>query len=162
MNYCKRTSFIGTVVLLMAILAILAPISVPGASAHTLTPLSTHSARRASGSGPHHLAIPLDITSNCNFDGPTEGGFWNCGVESIVAPGCLIEHTTPFALTTNRTGNCYRAGTVLGIICQTRGGTVNNATNVWDFLVDTGAYVTDFYMDTSGMNGAFSPPIPQC
>ena len=161
MNCCKRTSLIGIVGLLTAIFAILAPISVPSASAHTISPLSAHSIRQANGSGPHHLAVPFSATSNCNLSGPNQFGVFPCGVESIVAPGCLIEHTTPNLGTGNRTGNCYRAGSIIDIVCQTTGDRVNNSTNVWDGLT-TGAFVTDFYMDTSGMNGAFSPPIPRC
>jgi len=157
MNYYKRTSLIGIVVLFMAILAILAPISVPSASAHTLAPLSAHIIRQASE--PNHQAVPLSPTNNCNFDTPSQGGF-PCAVGNF-SSGCLVEHTTPHLGTGNRTRNCYAAGTIVVIVCQTTGDLVNGVTSVWDFLTTSG-YVTDFFMDTSGINGAFSPPIPRC
>lgn len=56
-------------------------------------------------------------------------------------------------------------GNAVDVVCQTRGETVTGAdgssTNVWDKLIQ-GDYVTDFYINTPGMTGSFSPPIPQC
>ena len=160
MDSRKRTSLIGIITLLVCAFAMLLPVSAPTASAHALTPHVLHNTRQLNGNGPRNLAIPLSAFSNCNFDGPDQFGFFLCGVENVVAPGCLRERITPVVANNNLTGNCFRAGTILSIACQLRGGQVNN-TNVWDLLQD-GAFVTDFFMDTSGFNGAFSPPIPQC
>jgi hypothetical protein len=56
-------------------------------------------------------------------------------------------------------------GSVVQIVCQTRGqavsGSDGSSSNVWDKLAD-GGYAADFYIDTSGMTGSFSPPIPVC
>lgn len=56
-------------------------------------------------------------------------------------------------------------GTTVGIVCQTRGQAVSgidgSSSNVWDRTVQ-GDYAADFYINTPGMTGAFSPPIPQC
>jgi hypothetical protein len=56
-------------------------------------------------------------------------------------------------------------GDVIQIVCQTRGESVSGAdgssSNVWDRLA-SGGDVADFYVDTSGMTGSFSPPIPVC
>jgi hypothetical protein len=73
-----------------------------------------------------------------------------------------------------RTGPGYSAyavvriladGNPVDITCQTRGEPVSGAdgssSNVWDRLVD-GNYAADFYVNTPGMTGSFSPPIPQC
>lgn len=152
----RLMTMFATIVLLLVLVGIQ-----PQKTAHALAPLSVHNARQANSSESRHLVIPLSPTSNCNLDGPSESGLFLCAVDSSVAPGCLIEHTTPHLGTGNRAGQCYSAGTVLGIICQTTGDLVNNTTRVWDFLV-AGGYVTDFYMDTSGINGAFSPPIRRC
>jgi surface antigen len=51
------------------------------------------------------------------------------------------------------------------IVCQTAGdrvyGSDGSSSEVWDKLSE-GGYASDFYIDTSGTNGAFSPPIPRC
>lgn len=51
------------------------------------------------------------------------------------------------------------------IVCQTTGdrvyGSDGSSSEVWDKLSE-GGYASDFYIDTSGTNGAFSPPIPRC
>jgi Protein of unknown function (DUF2599) len=73
-----------------------------------------------------------------------------------------------------RSGPGYSAYPVVGklydgnevdIVCQTRGQSVapnhGVASNVWDRLTG-GAYVTDVYVDTAGVGGSFSSPIPQC
>ena len=56
-------------------------------------------------------------------------------------------------------------GDAVDIVCQTRGESVSgidgSSSNVWDRLAQ-GDYAADFYIDTPGMTGSFSPPIPQC
>lgn len=56
-------------------------------------------------------------------------------------------------------------GDEVDLVCQTTGDVVTgldgSGSNVWDKLAD-GSYASDFYIDTSGTNGAFSPPIPRC
>ncbi|MEA2244900.1 MAG: peptidoglycan DL-endopeptidase CwlO [Solirubrobacteraceae bacterium] len=56
-------------------------------------------------------------------------------------------------------------GDVVGIVCQITGDRVSgkdgSSSSVWDKLAD-GSYASDLYIDTSGTNGAFSPPIPRC
>jgi hypothetical protein len=51
------------------------------------------------------------------------------------------------------------------IVCQTTGELLTpnhrTASTVWDRLTN-GFYVTDVYVDTPGVGGAFSPPIPTC
>jgi surface antigen len=51
------------------------------------------------------------------------------------------------------------------IVCQTTGdrvyGSDGSSSEVWDKLSE-GDYASDFYIDTSGTSGAFSPPIPRC
>lgn len=158
MNIRKRTPLIGIAVLLVTILAMLAPNSALGASAHTLTPLSAHSAKRANGL--HRQAIPLSPTSNCDSS-PSPNGEYPCAVASFVAPGCLRERSQPIISPDDLTGSCYPAGTILTITCQVlRGSQVNNS-SIWDALLD-GAFVSDYYMDTITTTGQPSPNIPQC
>jgi LasA protease len=75
----------------------------------------------------------------------------------------LKERTSP-SLTASVTVTLVD-GDQVNIVCQTRGDDVSgrdgSASNVWDRL-DSGAYVADYYVDTPGTNGGFSPPIPQC
>jgi hypothetical protein len=56
-------------------------------------------------------------------------------------------------------------GQEIDIVCQTTGELVTpnhgTASNVWDKLTNS-TYVTDVYVDTSGVGGGFSPPIPYC
>jgi hypothetical protein len=56
-------------------------------------------------------------------------------------------------------------GNAVDIVCQTRGQSVSgidgSSSNVWDKTVQ-GDYAADFYINTPGMTGSFSPPIPQC
>jgi hypothetical protein len=51
------------------------------------------------------------------------------------------------------------------IVCQVHGELVTpnhgTASNVWDRFTN-GSYVTDVYIDTPGIGGSFSPPIPPC
>ncbi len=56
-------------------------------------------------------------------------------------------------------------GDAVDIVCQTTGQSVSgkdgSSSNVWDKTVQ-GDYAADFYIDTPGMTGSFSPPIPRC
>jgi len=56
-------------------------------------------------------------------------------------------------------------GTEVDIVCQTRGDAVTgidgSSSNVWDELAD-GTFVADFFVNTPGTQGSFSPPIPVC
>jgi hypothetical protein len=79
--------------------------------------------------------------------------------------GCgLREHTGPGYSSYPSVGMVYD-GQEIDIVCQTTGELVTpnhgTASNVWDRLT-TDAYVTDVYVDTSGVGGSFSPPIPHC
>jgi surface antigen len=78
-----------------------------------------------------------------------------CGVNERSGPGY-----SNYAIL----GNIGEGGEV-DIVCQTQGQLVTpnhgTASTVWDRLTN-GAYVTDVYVDTSGVGGSFSPPIPQC
>lgn len=51
------------------------------------------------------------------------------------------------------------------VVCQTSGDRVygidGSSSEVWDKL-NEGGYASDFYIDTPGTNGSFSPPIPSC
>lgn len=54
-------------------------------------------------------------------------------------------------------------GAEADVTCQAMGQTVSNgyySSAIWDKLL-TGAWVSDFYLDTPNI-GVFSPPIPQC
>jgi uncharacterized protein YraI len=56
-------------------------------------------------------------------------------------------------------------GAEADVVCQTRGeavtGVSGSSSDVWDQLAD-GGYVADYYLDTPGTLGDFSPPIPNC
>jgi hypothetical protein len=56
-------------------------------------------------------------------------------------------------------------GDAVGIVCQARGEPVSgidgSSSDVWDKLIE-GDWAADFYIDTSGTTGSFSPPIPIC
>ena len=78
-----------------------------------------------------------------------------CGVNERSGPGY-----SSYAIV----GNIGEGGEV-DIVCQTSGQLVTpnhgTASTVWDKLAN-GAYVTDVYVDTPGVGGNFSPPIPHC
>jgi hypothetical protein len=78
-----------------------------------------------------------------------------CGLHVRTGPGY-----TNYAITRTLVD-----GDPVDIVCQTRGESVSgldgSSSNVWDKLIQ-GDYVADFYIDTPGMTGSFSPPIPQC
>jgi LasA protease len=78
-----------------------------------------------------------------------------CGLKERAGPGY-----SAYAQTGSLT-----EGAEVDIVCQTHGELVTpnhgTASTVWDKLAN-GAYVTDVYVDTPGVGGAFSPPIPQC
>jgi hypothetical protein len=79
----------------------------------------------------------------------------HCGLNVRAGPGY-----TNYAIT-----RVLVDGDPVDIVCQTRGEAVSgidgSSSNIWDKLIQ-GDYVSDFYINTPGMNGAFSPPIPQC
>jgi hypothetical protein len=56
-------------------------------------------------------------------------------------------------------------GEKVRIVCQAVGEPVSGlngtSSDVWDRLTD-GHWVADYYVDTPGVEGAFSPPIPRC
>jgi surface antigen len=78
-----------------------------------------------------------------------------CGVNERSGPGY-----SSYAIV----GHLGEGGEV-DIVCQASGELVtpNHGTGstVWDKLTN-GAYVTDVYVDTPGVGGNFSPPIPRC
>lgn len=62
-------------------------------------------------------------------------------------------------------GKLYN-GQAIDIACQTKGSLVGvglpgTPTDVWDKLAN-GWYITDYYTSTTGMNGSYTPGIPQC
>lgn len=78
-----------------------------------------------------------------------------CGVHERSGPGYSNFPTV---------GTIYD-GQQVDILCQTTGQLVvpnrGTASDVWDKLTND-AYVTDVYVDTPGVSGSFSPPIPSC
>lgn len=56
-------------------------------------------------------------------------------------------------------------GDLVNIVCQGVGEPVSGlngtSSDVWDELTN-GRWLADYYVDTPGMEGAFSPPIPRC
>ena len=56
-------------------------------------------------------------------------------------------------------------GDAVDIVCQTTGQSVSgkdgSSSDVWDKTVQ-GDYAADFYINTPGTTGSFSPPIPRC
>lgn len=78
-----------------------------------------------------------------------------CGLQKRTGPDYTHYHTLAVLLD----------GAEVGISCQTRGESVRgidgSASDVWDQLSD-GSYVADYYVDTPGTLGHFSPPIPTC
>lgn len=113
---------------------------------------------------------PNDQYHNCNLNphAPvTEDNytFFPCALVSTVSR-CVNIHYEPHLDST--VSACADAGAaaigIFEVICQTTGDTVAN-TNIWDQLVpqhgEPAAYVSDYYIDTSGLNG-WSKPIPQC
>jgi hypothetical protein len=79
--------------------------------------------------------------------------------------GCgLHERTGPGYSSFPSVGMLYD-GEAVDIVCQTTGELLTpnhgTASTVWDRLTN-GFYVTDVYVDTPGVGGAFSPPIPTC
>jgi hypothetical protein len=76
----------------------------------------------------------------------------------------LKERAGPGYSTYAQTG-IKNEGEEVDIVCQAQGELVTpnhgTASTVWDRLTDN-QWVTDVYVDTPGLGGAFSPPIPQC
>jgi hypothetical protein len=56
-------------------------------------------------------------------------------------------------------------GDTIGIVCQAHGEPVSgidgSSSDVWDRTIN-GDWAADFYVDTPGTTGSFSPPIPVC
>jgi hypothetical protein len=56
-------------------------------------------------------------------------------------------------------------GDAIGIVCQAHGEPVSgidgSSSDVWDRTIN-GDWAADFYVDTPGTTGSFSPPIPVC
>ena len=100
-----------------------------------------------SGSGPPPVTYRYYVYHTC-----ANG---HCGLNIRTGPGY-----THYAVT-----RVLSDGNAVDIVCQTRGESVSGAdgssSNVWDRLAQ-GDYAADFYIDTPGMTGSFSPPIPQC
>ena len=78
-----------------------------------------------------------------------------CGLRARTGPGY-----TSYGIT-----RTLMDGDSVDVVCQTTGESVagrdGSSSNVWDRLIQ-GDYVADFYIDTPGMTGSFSPPIPRC
>ncbi len=79
--------------------------------------------------------------------------------------GCgLNERSGPGYGSYSSAGMLYD-GEEVDIVCQTAGEVLTpnhgTASDVWDKL-SNGDYVSDVYVDTPGVGGGFSPPIPNC
>ncbi len=78
-----------------------------------------------------------------------------CGLKERAGPGYSAYAQTGF----------LAEAAEVDIVCQTSGELVTpnhgTASTVWDRLTNN-QYVTDVYVDTPGVGGAFSPPIPHC
>jgi surface antigen len=78
---------------------------------------------------------------------------------------CGLQERTGAGYSSYPSVGALSEGAELRIVCQTTGQLVTpnhgTASDVWDRLED-GDYVTDVYVDTPGVGGGFSPPIPQC
>jgi hypothetical protein len=91
---------------------------------------------------------------------------WEYHVYGTCLESCgLYERVTPSYSEYEHVG-LLPEGAAVHIVCQTQGELVTphkgTASDVWDKLTN-GHYVSDVYVDTPGVGGAFSdPPIPRC
>jgi hypothetical protein len=115
------------------------------------------------GSAPASLPSPGPAPSPASPAAPN--GTYPHHVYHTCANGAcgLKTHTTPSL--SAPTVSIKNDGDEVDIVCQTTGDTVygkdGSSSAVWDKLSD-GSYASDYYIDTSGTGGAFSPPIPRC
>ena len=114
------------------------PITAPSQQPQGSTPAPTRPA--PPGTYPHH------VYHTC-----ANGA---CGLRVRTGPGLTAAVTA-----------VLQDGDQVNIACQTRGDAVSgrdgSSSNVWDRL-DGGGFVSDYYVDTPGVHGGFSPPIPEC
>lgn len=79
--------------------------------------------------------------------------------------GCGLHERTGPGYSHYRSVGLLYDGHRVNIVCQGVGQPVSGlngtSSDVWDKLTN-GRWVADYYVDTPGMDGAFSPPIPRC
>jgi hypothetical protein len=79
--------------------------------------------------------------------------------------GCGLHERTGPGYAKYRSVGLLHDGNAVRISCQAPGQPVSGingtSSDVWDKLVN-GDWVADYYVDTPGTGGAFSPPIPRC
>ncbi len=79
--------------------------------------------------------------------------------------GCGLHERTGPGYTKYRSVGLLHDGQKVQIVCQGPGQPVSGldrtSSDVWDKL-SNGHWVADYYINTPGMRGAFSPPIPRC
>jgi hypothetical protein len=115
------------------------------------------------GSAPASLP-PAPPTPSPTPAGPPPGTYPHHVYHTCANGACgLRTHTAP-SLSASIV-SIKNDGDEVDIVCQTTGDNVygkdNTSSPVWDKLSD-GSYASDYYIDTSGTVGAFSPPIPRC
>jgi hypothetical protein len=98
--------------------------------------------------------------------GVTSGVFRVSGATADGLPEGIHEHVAPSMSARMVPGLVHREGSALAVSCQvkteqvTRKRMPRSASRIWDRLAD-GNYVSDPYMDTSGI-GTFDPGVTRC
>jgi len=138
----------------------------------------------ASGSGSGTGSTPASGSGSTPVSGSGSGTGSTPAAAAASSPAAAAPKTYPYAVYhTCANGACglklhsgpgYTSysvtrtlvdGDAVNIVCQTRGesvsGTDGSSSDVWDKTAQ-GDYAADFYIDTPGTTGSFSPPIPQC
>ena len=114
----------------------------------------------------YFLSLPPLSSSPPPVSPPTPPTTYQYHVYHTCANGhCGLNIRTGPGYTNYQVTRVLNDGDSVDIVCQTRGEAVSGAdgssSDIWDRL-SQGDYAADFYIDTPGMTGSFSPPIPQC
>jgi hypothetical protein len=142
-----------------------APAADPGPSA------GTGSGSPAAGTSPSVTVSPPAETSSSapavtSSSAPASASFYVYAVYNTCANGaCGLNLRTGPGYSDYAVTRVLVDGDAIDIVCQTQGQSVSGidgtSSDVWDKTVQ-GDYAADFYVDTPGMTGSFSPPIPRC
>ena len=104
-----------------------------------------------------------ESTRRVAVSNPSEDGTYAYHVAFCEGSECEVNlHSGPGYVSYPVVGHAKK-GDEVDVACQEHGDTVSSgghSTDIWDQLKN-GSWISDFYVDTP-VEGAFSPPIPQC
>ena len=142
-----------------------APTTTSAPPATTSAPTTT-SPPPTTTSAPTTTSPPPTTTTTQSTTPPPPLAYWTYNVYGVgTCATCVLYERSGPGYSSYAIVGSLREGAAVEIVCQTPGQTVTpnpgTPSDVWDRLTN-GAYVTDVYVDTPGVGGGFSSPIPRC